>query len=79
MRTKQEQKQLNLKTNDTPFQFTALVNLGAAENCLDLNFAAFPCQKVSFASDTNYITSAIKKFMLDLSSHGTFQNIDLQN
>ena len=48
-----------------------------SENCLDLIFAASPCEKVIIVSDTNYITSAIRKFMLDMPSPGSFQNIGL--
>ena len=43
------------------------------ENYLDLIFAAPLCEKVIIVLDTNYITSAIRKFMLDLPSHGSFQ------
>ena len=39
-----------------------------SENCLDLSFAAPPCEKVIIVLDTNYITSAIRKFMLDIRS-----------
>ena len=46
-----------------------------SENCLDLTFAAPPCEKVIIVPDTNYITSAIRKFMLDIPSPGSFQNI----
>ena len=48
-----------------------------SENCLDLIFVAPPCEKVIFVSDENFITSAIRKFMLDMQSPGSFQNIGL--
>ena len=48
-----------------------------SENCLDVIFAAPVCEKVIIVPDTNYITSAIRKFMLDMPSPGSFQNIDL--
>ena len=48
-----------------------------SENCLDLSFAAPPCEKIIIVPDTNYITSAISKFMLDMPSPGSFQNIGL--
>ena len=47
------------------------------ENCLDLIFAAPPCEKVIIVPDTNYITSAIRNFMLDMPSPVSFQNIGL--
>ena len=37
-------------------------------------FAA-PCEKVIIVPDTNYTTSAIRKFMLDVPSPGSFENI----
>ena len=48
-----------------------------SENCFDLIFAARPCEKVIPVQDTNYIISAIRKFMLDMPSPGSFQNIGL--
>ena len=48
-----------------------------SENCLDLIFAAPSCEKAIIVPDTNYITSAIRKFMLDMPSPGSFQNIGL--
>ena len=48
-----------------------------SEDFLDLIFVAPPCEKVIFVSDKNYITSAIKKFMLDMPSPGSSQNIGL--
>ena len=48
-----------------------------SENCLDLIFAALPCEKVIIVPDTNYITSAIRKFMLDMPSPGSFHDMDL--
>ena len=46
-----------------------------SENCLDLILAAPPCDKVINVPDTNYITSATRKFMLDMPSPGNSQNI----
>ena len=46
-----------------------------SENCLDLIFAKPPCEKVIIVPDTKYITSAIRKFLLDMPSPGSFQNI----
>ena len=48
-----------------------------SENCLDLIFAAPLCEKVIVVPDTNYVRSAIRKFMLDMPSPGSFQNIGL--
>ena len=48
-----------------------------SENCLDLIFVVSPCQKVIIVLDTDYITSAIRKFLWDMSSPGSFQNIGL--
>ena len=48
------------------------------EKYFDLTFVALPCDKVIFVFDKNYITSAIRKFMLDMPSPGSFQNIVLQ-
>ena len=48
-----------------------------SEDCLDLIFVASPCEKVIIVPDTNYITSAIRQFMLDMSSPGSYQNIGL--
>ena len=48
-----------------------------SESCLDLIFASPPCEKVIIVPDTNYMTSAIRKFMLDLPSPGSFENIGL--
>ena len=59
------------------YNFTAIVREPNFENCLDLIFAAPPCEKVIIVPDTNYITSAIRKFMLDMPSPGSFQNIGL--
>ena len=44
-----------------------------SENYLDLIFAAPLCEKIIIAPDTNYITSAIRKFMLDIPSPGSCQ------
>ena len=48
-----------------------------AENCLDLISAAPPCEKFIIVPDTNCIISAIRKFMLDMPSPGSFQNLGL--
>ena len=48
-----------------------------SENCLDFIFVARPCEKVIIVPDANYITSEIRKFMLDMPSPGSFQNIGL--
>ena len=48
-----------------------------SENCLDLIFVPSPCEKDIIVSDTNFITSAIRKFMLDIPSSGSFQDIGL--
>ena len=47
------------------------------DNCLDLTFVASSTEKVITVPDTNYITSAIRKFMLDMPSPGSYQNIGL--
>ena len=60
-------------------QSKLLVREPNSENCLDLIFAAPPCEKVIIVKDTNYITSAIRKFRLDMPSLGSFQNIVLFN
>ena len=44
---------------------------------LRFEFCYTSCQKVIIAPDTNYITSAIRKLMLDMPSPGNFQNIGL--
>ena len=41
------------------------------------DFCYIPCEKAIIVPDTNYITSAIRKFMLDMPSPGSFQNIGL--
>ena len=41
-----------------------------SENCSDLIFAVI-------VPDTNYVTSAIRKLMLDMPGPGSFQNIGL--
>ena len=48
-----------------------------SENCLDLTFAAPPFEKVIIVPDKSYITSGIRKFMLDMSSPRSLQNISL--
>ena len=50
-----------------------------SENYLDFILAAPPCEKVIIVPDTNYIISAIKKFMLDMPSPGSLQNIGILN
>ena len=44
---------------------------------LRLEFCCTPCQNVVIVPDTSYITSAIRKLMLDIPSPGSFQNIGL--
>ena len=44
---------------------------------LRLEFCCTPCQKVIIVPDTNYITSTIKKLVLDILSSRSFQNIGL--
>ena len=61
-------------TNNNLLKHMDLVREPNCENCLDLILAAFPCEKVIIAPDTNYVTSAIRKFMLDMPSPGSFQN-----
>ena len=36
-----------------------------------------PCEKVIIVPDTNYVTSAIRKLMLNMPSPGSFQNVGL--
>ena len=60
-----------------PYHYGLLVLEPNSENCLDLIFATPPCEKVFVVSDTNYITPAIRKLMLDMSSPGSFQDIGL--
>ena len=57
------------------FKISKIVREPNSENCLDLIFAAPPCEKVIIVPDTNYITSAIRKLMLDMPGPGGFQNI----
>ena len=52
-----------------------LVQEPNSENYLDSVFVVSPSEKVLILPDTNYITSAIRKFMLDMQSPGKFQNI----
>ena len=54
---------------------TLITREPTSENCLDFIFAAFLCEKVIIVPDTNYITSAITKFMLDMPSPGSLKNI----
>ena len=71
---------LNYKVNGFNFHIVnflflaLLVQEPNSENCLDLIFAAPPCQKDIIVLDINYITSAIRKFMLDMPSPSSFQN-----
>ena len=44
---------------------------------LDLNFVPSPCEKVVIVPDTNFITSAIRKFMMDIPSRSSFRYISL--
>ena len=46
---------------------------------LILEFCCTHCQKLIIVLDTNYITSAIRKLMLDIPSPGGFENIDRLN
>ena len=48
-----------------------------SENYLDLIFVASACEKVISVSDENYITYAMRKFMMEMPSPGSFQNIGL--
>ena len=69
-----------IDSNDFFKHFNSLsVREPNSENCLDLMFAALPCEKVIIVPDTNYITSAIIEFMLDMPSAGSLQNIDRFN
>ena len=43
----------------------------------ETEFCYTPCEKVIIVPDTNYITFAIRRFMLDIPYPGSFQNIDL--
>ena len=52
-----------------------LVREPNSEKCLDLIFVAPPCEKVVFVSDENYITSAIRKFMLVMPSPSSLHKI----
>ena len=59
------------------FVIKLLVWESNSENCLVFIFVASPCEKVFLVYDENSITYAIRKFMLDMPSHGVFQRIDL--
>ena len=48
-----------------------------SENWLNWTFTVLPFEKVIIVPDTSYITSAIRKFMLDMSSPCSLQNISL--
>ena len=56
-----------------------VVRMPNSENCLDLLFAAPRFEKVIIVHvpATNYITSAIRKFMSDMPRTGNFQNMGL--
>ena len=56
--------------------FPIIVREPNSEYCLDLIFAAPPCENVIIVPDTNHIT-AIRKFMLDMPTTGIFQNIGI--
>ena len=56
----------------------ALVREANSENCLDLIFAVLPCEKAIIVPDTNYVISAIRKFMLYMPIPGSFENKGLQ-
>ena len=58
---------------------TEIVREPNSENCLDLIFVPFLCEKVFNVPDTNYTISAIRKFMLDMPSPGSFQDISLKS
>ena len=47
---------------------------GHTKISVDLIFIASICGKLIFVPYTNYITSAIRKFMLDIPIPGSFQN-----
>ena len=46
---------------------------------LDLIFVPSPCEKVVIVPNTNCITSAIRKFMMEILSPSCFQYISLKN
>ena len=48
-----------------------------SEKCSGLIFVTSPCEKVIIVQDTNYMRSSIGKFMFDMPSAGSFQNIGL--
>ena len=56
---------------------SSLVQEPNSKDCLHLIFVASPCEKVISVSDENYITYAIRKFILDMPSPGSVQNIGL--
>ena len=53
--------------------FDNVVREPSSENCSGLSFVPPPHEKVIFVSDKRDITSAIRKFMLDMPSPGSFQ------
>ena len=55
--------------------FRPIVQEPNSESCLDFIFVASACEKVIFMSDEDYITYAIRKFMLDTPSPGSVQNV----
>ena len=55
--------------------FQVIVREPNCENCLDFISVASPCEKIIFASDGNYMTYTIRRFMLDMPNPGSFQNV----
>ena len=60
---------------DVKMRINEVVREPNSENCLDLIFDAPFREKVIIVPDTNYITSAIRRFILEMPSPGSFQNI----
>ena len=67
----------NLRVFKVSVKFQVTVWEPNSENFLDLNFAAPFLEKLIIVPDTNYITSEIRKLMLDIPSPCSFQNICL--
>ena len=59
------------------WQMNAFGNRPGAK-LLRFDFCCTPCEKVIFVSDENYIISAIRKFMLNMPSPGSFQDMGLK-
>ena len=57
----------------TQFDFLLIALESNPENCLDLIFVESPV-KINFVSVKTFITSAIRKFMLEMPSPGSFQS-----